>query len=466
VGASGRSAELRGDTIAALATAPGRGAVALVRLSGTRAADIAARVGVGTLTPRRMTRVRLHACDAPDDPLDDALATWFPAPRSFTGEDLLEFSAHGGALVSATLLAALVTAGARPALAGEFAERAVRHGKLDLLQAEALADLIDARSRAMQRTALLQLSGALSHRLAALRSALLDVEALIAYELDFPEEDDGPVPRADAVRAATQVITALDALAATLPAAELGRDGVSVVLAGAPNAGKSSLFNALIGARRAIVSEIPGTTRDALDVLVEHDPWPLRLIDTAGLRSSADALERLGIEVSTDRLAAAHVVLVCGDDDDSLLASTQAIAVLSPAPRIAVRTKRDLLDTSAPWSPSEALRAVTHAAVAVSATTGEGLDAVRAVITNAVRTAHPDPAEELPVVTRARHVSALVLARNEVEQFRAAWERAELPGPVAATHLRAAVHALDELLGGIDVDEVLERVFRTFCIGK
>ena len=466
MGASGRSAELRGDTIAALATAPGRGAVALVRLSGPRAAGIAARVGIGALTPRRVTRVRLHACDAPNDPIDDALVTWFPAPRSFTGEALLEFSVHGGALVSATLLAALVTAGARPALAGEFTERAVRHGKLDLLQAEALADLIDARSRAMQRTALRQLSGALSQRLGILRSALLDVEALIAYELDFPEEDDGPMPRARAVRAAAEVITALDALVATLPAAELGREGVSVVLAGAPNAGKSSLFNALIGARRAIVSEIPGTTRDALDVLVEHDPWPLRLIDTAGLRPSDDALERLGIEVSTDRLAAAHVVLVCGDDDDALLTSAHAIAALSSAPRIAVRTKQDLLAARAPWSPRDALRAVTSGAVAVSATTGAGLDEVRAAITAAVRAVHPDPAEELPVVTRARHVAALQLARNEVELFRTAWERAELPGPVAATHLRAAVHALDELLGGIDVDDVLERVFRTFCIGK
>lgn len=466
MGASGRSAELRGDTIAALATAPGRGAVALVRLSGPGAATIAARVGVGALAPRRATRVRLHAADAPTDPIDDALVTWFPAPRSFTGEDVLEFSVHGGALVSAALLATLVDAGARPALAGEFTERAVRHGKLDLLQAEALADLIDARSRAMQRTALRQLSGALSRRLMALRSALLEVEALIAYELDFPEEDDGPVPRARAVRAATQVITELDALAATLPAAELGREGVSVVLAGAPNAGKSSLFNALIGARRAIVSEIPGTTRDALEVLVEHEPWPLRLIDTAGLRTSVDALERLGIEVSTDRVVAAHVVLVLGDDDESLLASAQAIAELSSAPRIAVRTKQDLHPATAPWSPCGALREVTHGAVAVSATTGEGLDAVRAAITARVRAIHPDPAEELPVVTRARHVAALRLARSEAELFRAAWERAELPGPVAATHLRAAVHALDELLGGIDVDEVLERVFRSFCIGK
>ena len=193
MGASASGADVRGDLIAAVATAPGRGALAVVRLSGPGAGAVAARVA----TPwppeaRRATRVALHACDAPHDHLDEAIATHYPAPASFTGEDVVEFSVHGGRYVSTAVLAAVVEAGARPALPGEFTERAVRNGKLDLLQAEAVADLIDARSRAMHRAALRQLSGALSHRLGALRQALLDVEALIAYELDFPEEDDGP----------------------------------------------------------------------------------------------------------------------------------------------------------------------------------------------------------------------------------------------------------------------------------
>lgn len=410
--------------------------------------------------------MHVHQVDDPAAVIDDALVTLFPAPRSATGEDVVEFSVHGGPFVGASVMAALVEAGARPALAGEFSERAVRHGKLDLLQAEAVADLIDARSRAMHRAALRQLSGALSHRLTALRSALIDVDALIAYDIDFPGEDDGPLPRARALEASARVVAELDALMATLPAAELGREGVTVVLAGAPNAGKSSLFNALAGERRAIVSDVPGTTRDAIEVLVEHEPWPLRLVDTAGLRASNDVVERLGVEVSMHRLALAHVVLACGEDDASMRAARATIAALDvpPATVVAVRTKADLL----PTAQRDALPTTLDSApyVAVSATTGEGLAELRAAITDAVRATVPEPAESSPMVTRARHVAALRAAREEVEAFHTAWERDELPAPVAATHLRAAVHALDELLGGIDVDEVLERVFRNFCVGK
>ena len=472
MGASGRSADLRGDTIAAVATAPGRSALAVIRLSGAGARTISARVGVSAaLSERTPHRVTLHACDAHDEPLDDALVTLFAGPRSATGEDVVEFSVHGGAFVPPAVLAALVQAGARPALAGEFMERAVRNGKLDLLQAEAIGDLIDARSRAMHRTALRQLSGALSHRLTALRSALIGVEALIAYDIDFPGEDDGPQPRARALEASERVIAELEALMATLPAAELGRDGVTVVLAGAPNAGKSSLFNALAGERRAIVSVVPGTTRDAVEVLVDHDPWPLRLVDTAGLRASADSVERLGVEVSEQRLAGAHLVLVCGDSEDAVRAADAVVAPLTVAMRIGVRTKCDLdarsVDATRDATRSSVMTlAAAPAPVRVSAVTGAGLADLRGAIADAVRRMQPDPAEEMPMVTRARHVAALRAARDEVLLFREAWERDELPAPVAATHLRAAAHAMDELLGGIDVDEVLERVFRTFCVGK
>lgn len=399
----------------------------------------------------------LHACDAPDSPLDDALVTHFAAPRSATGEDVVEFAVHGGRYVSTRLLAALMSAGARPALAGEFSERAVRNGKIDLLQAEAVADLIDARSGAMHRAAMRQLSGALSHRLHALREALLDVEALLAYEIDFPGEDDGPQPRARASEAASEVERAMDALATTLPAAELGREGVTVVLAGAPNAGKSSLLNALAGAPRAIVSEVPGTTRDAIEVIVDAEPWPWRLVDTAGLRESDDAVERLGVEVTARRLAAAHLVLACVDDDAALVATRADVARHTSAPLLIVRTKSDLVPPRLGASAAD---------VAVSALTGDGLAALRDAITRVVRELAPEPAEELPLVTRARHVAALSAAREELRSFRRAWADDQLPAPVAATHVRAAIHALEELLGAIDVDEVLARVFRTFCVGK
>jgi len=465
MGASASAADLRGDTIAAVATATGRAALAVVRLSGPGARTIAARLGVPVeRAPHRATRTRLHHPDRPSEPLDEAVVTVQVAPRSFTGEDTVEFSVHGGAFVSRALLVALVQAGARPARAGEFSERAVLNGKLDLLQAEAIADLIDARSAAMHRAALRQLGGALSHRLGALRDALLDVEALIAYDIDFPEEDDGPVPRARALVAASRAADGIDALLATLPQAELARDGLVVVLAGAPNAGKSSLFNLLAGDARAIVSEVPGTTRDALEILVDDEPLPIRFVDTAGLRESGDAVERLGVEVSLRRLAGAHAVLVCADDDAALVRACDLVAAHSAAPRIAVRTKADLLPVAGEWQAPPAIPA--ECAVAVSAATGAGLTALREALRAIARTHVADPAEEHPMVTRARHVSALGTARAEIALFVEAWSADALPAPVAGTHLRAAVLALDELLGGIDADEVLGRVFRTFCVGK
>ena len=488
MGAPPRPADLRGDTIVATATAPGRGALAVIRVSGPDAHTIARRCTIPwPTTARQVTRVRLHAPARPDTPLDEAMITWFAAPRSFTGEDLVEYTVHGGAFVPAAVLAALVAAGARPALPGEFTERAVRNGKLDLLRAEAIDDLIDARTAASHRLALRQLDGVLTRHLAALRDAVLGAEALIAYDLDFPSEDDGPLDPTRVLAAVDATLTALDTLLATLPQAALGRDGVMVVLAGAPNAGKSSLFNALVGESRALVSEVPGTTRDAIEVLLDDDPWPIRLVDTAGLRSSDDRVERLGIEVSHRRLAEAQVVLVCGEDDASLARGVVEVRAHSAAPLVRVRTKGDrATDTgpaaidareasepmasrpigSQPIASPRASTAVDDVPITVSVVTGNGLAALRDALRATVRATTPDPAESAPVVTRARHVAALTMARAELQAFRGAWAEGALPVPVAATHLRAATLALDELLGAFDVEEVLDRVFRAFCIGK
>ncbi|MCC7002961.1 MAG: tRNA uridine-5-carboxymethylaminomethyl(34) synthesis GTPase MnmE [Gemmatimonadaceae bacterium] len=454
-----------------MATAAGTGALAVLRVSGPAAATIAA----GLVTPwpliaRRATRVRLADPDT-GAVLDDAVATWFSAPHSFTGEDVLELSVHGGGYVSALVLTALVARGARPALPGEFTERAVRAGKLDVLQAEAIGDLIAARSRATHRAALRQLSGALTRQLAELREALLHIEALLAYEIDFPEEDDGPQPRSRATEAGVAVLGVLDRLLATLPQAVRAREGMQVVLAGAPNAGKSSLFNALLGDPRAIVSDVPGTTRDAIEAMLDADPWPWRLIDTAGLRDASEPVERLGVEVSERRLAGADVVLVCADDDDRLAHTLAQIAALSPARRVAVRTKVDDARAAAMWTPSPALDAVLRepgaaGAVAVSAIHGIGLDALRAALTAVAQAVEPEPPESQPMILRARHAAALRSAREEVTAFLDAWESQSLPAPVVATHLRAAVHAMDELMGTIDMDDILGRVFRDFCVGK
>jgi tRNA modification GTPase len=462
---------LRRDSIVAIATAPGRSAVAIVRLSGgeTELSAIAARVGItlGALAPRTATRLRVHACDDPATPLDEALVTRFVAPQSYTGETVLEVATHGGSFVPIAVCGALLRAGARQALPGEFTERAVLGGKLDLLRAEAVADLIDARTTAAHRAALTQLDGALSRALESLRAAVIELDALLAYDIDFPEEDGGPVPRARITAACEALIGRLESLLATAPAAVLGRDGVTVVLAGAPNAGKSSLLNALVGELRVIVSDVPGTTRDAIEVLLDHEPWPLRLVDTAGLRATDDPLERLGIEVSERYLAAAHVVVVCGETTATLTETAAAIRARSAAPLVGALTKRDLVSDSYEITTSVEL---LDAVVPVSAVTGAGRTALIETVTRVVRERLGGIGEggehDTPLLTRARHQAAITRARDELRDFRTAWTTGALPAPVAAAHVRAAAHALEELVGAVEVDDVLAKVFASFCVGK
>lgn len=446
------------DTIVATSTAPGRGAIALVRLSGRRAFAVARDVaGPFPDAPRTAVLCHLHAPQDLARTIDHGLVTRFDAPASYTGEDVVEFAVHGGSFVSALVVEACVAAGARPALPGEFTERAVMHGKLDLVQAEAVADLIDARSRATHRAAVRQLDGALSERLTAMRDALLHVDALLAYDIDFPSEDDAPPSRDRVLAACDEAIGQVNRLLATLPAAALGRDGALVVLAGPPNAGKSALLNALVGESRVIVSDTPGTTRDAVEVLVDDTPFPLRLVDTAGLRVAADALERMGIEVSERYVAQAHVVLVCAETDKALAEAAAIVATLTSGAVLRVLTKADLL---APAQYAD------NSLVRVSAISGEGLDRLRDAIRAAVVSHAEIPDDETPIITRARHEAALRRAQEELAAFRGAWADNALPAPVAATHLRAAVTALESLIGAVDVEDILERVFRTFCVGK
>lgn len=253
------------DPIVALATPPGRSAIAVVRLSGVGALEIAARVAAGARTAQPRVATLTTFRDAAGDVIDRGLVTVFPAPHSYTGDDVVELSCHGGLLAPARLLAALHAAGARAAAPGEFTRRAVLNGKIDLVQAEAVGDLIDAVAPAQARAALGQLDGGLSRRLAALRHALVEAEGLLAYEIDFPGEDDGPVPPRRITDQLTGVAGQIEGLLASAPAAERLREGALLVLAGRPNAGKSSLFNALLGSDRTLVTEIPGTTRDAVE---------------------------------------------------------------------------------------------------------------------------------------------------------------------------------------------------------
>jgi len=439
-----------------VATPNGRSAVALVRLSGPDAFAIAARhLRIWPAEPRLS-----YLCEVFDgeEKLDQSLVTLFPGPNSFTGEDTVEFSTHGGYLVPSTIVAALISSGARQASPGEFTRRAVLNGKLDILQAEAIGDLIDANSHAMQHTALSQLDGGLSRRLLSLRTDLIELEALIAYDVDFPEEDDGPIPRQRIEQAGAETVKSLQSLLATAPVGEVVREGAVVVIAGPPNVGKSSLFNALLGRSRAIVTEIPGTTRDALEAVIDSGKWPLRLVDTAGLRETDDRIERLGIEVSERYLDNAHVVLACAEDVKSLQQTADLIARRSMAPIVAVRTKADLIANSD--------ERVWDAEVFVSAETGAGLQELLGAIDNALDSRHGEIATEAPMLTRARHRQAIVTALSEVEQFAHAWRLESLPATVASVHLRTAVSALEELIGTVDVEDVLDRVFASFCVGK
>jgi len=436
---SGTSAVRLEDTIVALASAPGRGAIALVRLSGPDAFSIAATL-LGASPPE--PRVA-HLCDLFDgeQKLDQALVTLFPRPNSFTGEDTVEFSIHGGNLVSSSVIAALISSGARQATPGEFTRRAVLNGKLDILQAEAIGDLIDASSHIMQRTALNQLDGGLSRRLLKLRNDLIGLEALIAYDVDFPEEDDGPIPRKRIDKSAEEIAGALEALISTGPAGEVIREGAIVVIAGPTNAGKSSLFNALLGRARAIVTEIPGTTRDALEAVIDSGKWPLRLVDTAGLRETEDRIERLGIEVSQRYLSSADVVLACGENSSSLEETVSVVSRASTAPVVPVFTKADLVS-------SRDERQIPGA-VSVSAETGAGLQDLLCSINEILDTRHGEVVPDLPMLTRARHRKALDIALSELEQFRNGWREDKLPATVIAVHLRTAIHALEELIGAV-----------------
>jgi tRNA modification GTPase len=444
------------DTIVAVATPAGVGALALVRLSGPGAYTIGQKHIEPWPSESRTARLSTVHCGG--QVLDQSLVTLFPAPNSFTGDDTVEISTHGGYLVPASVVAALISSGARQALPGEFTRRGVLNGKLDILQAEAIGDLIDARSRSMQHAALGQLDGGLSRRLLQLRENLVGLESLIAYDIDFPEEDDGPVPHEKIETSIAEMVASIEALLATAPAGELIREGAVVVIAGPPNAGKSSLFNSLLGRSRAIVTAIPGTTRDALEAVVDSGKWPLRLVDTAGLRDTTDPIELLGIEVSERYLASAAVVLACAETSDGLDQTIDSVGRKSNASIIAVRTKTDL---APPKSDSKLQRTVL-----VSAHSGEGLQKLLDAINEAIDSKYGEVAPDLPILTRARHQHALTTALLEIRQFQHAWREEKLPAPVASVHLHAAVYVLEELIGAVDVEDVLDRVFSSFCVGK
>jgi len=446
------------DTIAAVATASGLSATAMVRLSGPKAFQI-----LRSLTPARTDPIpaRSPRLVRIEDPikgglLDQAVVTTFPGPDSYTGEDVAEISSHGGWLVPALVLEACRAAGARIAEPGEFTRRAVLNGKMDLVQAEAVLDLVEGRSRALHDSALFQLERGLSRRIGELREQMVAVEALLVHHIDFPEEDEAPVPMERVLKAGAALLEGLDALLATAPEGELLREGALTVLAGLPNSGKSSLFNALLGQERAIVTETPGTTRDALEAVVSLGGFPFRVVDTAGIRDTDETVERLGIEVARRYLERADVVLFCAEHGRALLEEERRfLEELEEVPVVILRTKADLV-VAPERSPT---------GVEVSVVDGTGIARLREFLPSLVYRGLVRTGASVPALTRARHREGVRSARAHVADFVLAL-RDGVPAEMASTHLRPAETALEELLGVICNDEVLDRVFRDFCIGK
>ena len=440
------------DTIVAIATPPGRGGLGVIRLSGPDAPRIAMRL-IGRdhpLKPRHATFARRE-----DDHL---VVTLFESPHSYTGEHVVEISAHGSPVVLSSILRAAISAGARLAEPGEFTLRAFLHQKLDLVQAEAVADLIEAVTPLQARAAFDQLEGTLTTTIAAIEKELFDIVAKLEASLDFPEEGYHFVAPKEASAAIAAVIARIDALLAQAERGRLVREGAAVAIVGAPNVGKSSLFNVLLNANRAIVTAIPGTTRDLLTEQADIGGLSLSLIDTAGVRETADLVEQEGVARAKAAVTVADLTIVMLDrsrpltnDDRELLGVTAA------RPRVVVWNKIDL-PPSQPLEPLDPIEAV-----AISATTGAGIDRLIAAISAALGTR--EPLRDRPQITNVRHAALLARARESLMSAAAALE-SEVSEEFPLLDLQEAGAALQEITGRKTTDDLLRHIFERFCIGK
>ena len=465
------------DTIAAIATPPGRGGVGIVRVSGPDCARIAAAV-IGALPPPRVASLRPFAGDD-GEPIDVGLAIHFPAPHSLTGEDVLELQGHGGPVVLETLLRRVLALGARAAAPGEFTQRAFLNGRIDLAQAEAVADLIDSGSAAAARAALRSLRGEFSAQVHELAEAMLELRMWVEAAIDFPEEEiDFLADRALGERMAN-VRGRFDTLERSARQGALLRDGLTLVIAGRPNAGKSSLLNRLAGYDAAIVTAIPGTTRDVLRERIEIDGLPVHVLDTAGLRDAPDEVEAEGIRRARREIERADRVLYVVDasDADAVAAIDADLAALPEGTRCTiVMNKVDRIGGAARLESAAGETAANDASarrpsagqggspprVHLSAASGEGLDLLREHLKDCVGF---HPTGEGALSARARHLDALRRARAHVETA-ATLLTERHAGELVAQELTYAQRDLGEITGEVSSDDLLGRIFGSFCIGK
>lgn len=436
-------------TIAAIATPPGVGGVAIVRVSGPQAKTVAAgclRLK-GSWRPRQAHFARL--LDAAGGVIDEGLVLWMPAPGSYTGEETVEFHGHGGPYVSRRVLDRFIECGAEPAAPGEFTRRALLNGRLDLTQAEALADLLSARTATGHQQAMAGLSGALARPLLAVREAIMTLVAQLEAGIDFPDEVDLPSSSWFHGEVAA-VLATVDGLIATSTAGQVYREGAKVVLVGRPNVGKSSLLNALLRHDRAIVTEHAGTTRDTLEEACDLDGVLVHLVDTAGLRDASDPIEQLGVERSRQAMAEAMLVLHVVDAAAGLTADDRAIAAEISGPVLLVANKADLAGAEVPG------------ALPVSAKTGTGLDALAATVRERVVTGLVPPSQ---ATVNMRQRACLVRAREALLRAQAA-SLTELSLDLLTIDLREALAAVSDVSGDGLVEAVLDQVFARFCVGK
>ena len=470
------------DPIAAIATAAGRGAVGIVRVSGVGLAPYVQALLGRSLQPRHAHYLPFP--DAQGQPIDQGLALFFPAPHSYTGEDVLELQAHGGPVVLQLLLARCLEVASQPnpasgqavlarlrlAQPGEFTQRAFLNDKIDLAQAEAIADLIDASTAAAARSASRSLSGAFSHEIHGLRDALIHLRMLVEATLDFPEEDIDFLTKADARGQLSKIEQALAQVRQRAQQGALLREGIKVVIAGQPNAGKSSLLNALAGAELAIVTPIAGTTRDKVQQTIQIEGVPLHVIDTAGLRDSHDEVERIGIARAWDEIAAADAVLFLHDLSrcdapeyiaaDADVARSMAEKVSKNVPLIDVWNKTDCAAPAA----RRIATAGACASVQLSARTGEGLAELRRTLLQVVGWQAAAP--EGVFIARTRHVQALQAVAVHLQQAGAQLDAASPALDLLAEELRLAQNALSAITGEFSSDDLLGVIFSSFCIGK
>jgi tRNA modification GTPase len=446
------------DTIVAIATPPGRGALGVVRVSGPRALDVVRAIITRrrALEPRRatLTRTRFTHQAQSAGVVDSVVATYFQAPHSYTGEDVVELTAHGSPIVLSSIVRAAIGAGARLARPGEFTLRAFLAGRIDLIQAEAVADLIAAATPLQARVAFDQLDGTLTGRIAALDAELFDLIARLEASLDFPDEGYHFVGSSETRQRINGVIDGLDRLLAHARRGRMIREGATVVLAGRPNVGKSSLFNALAGADRAIVTNVPGTTRDLITEPVDLNGIALTLVDTAGARDVQDLVEREGVARGAQAREVADLILVVLDQSEPLTSDDHALLVgTSSARRLIVANKGDL-------APATSI----EASIVVSATTGEGIDRLRCAVAGALT--GDDNQRETPALTNLRHIALLERAREYLARAATALTVAETPEEFLLVDLQAARARFDDVVGVRTPEDILSHIFANFCIGK